>query len=246
MYADVEKHVRNCADCETGKGAPRNPGPSPGNILVTYPFLAASMSFVLPLAPSSRDNTVLLLFQYMPSGYCMCKPTSSTTAQNVAEAYEEMMFRRFGASSIIRHDRDPRFMSEVFNCFREMMGSRQRATLAYRPQANSQQERSVQTVVNSIRAYIAAPNQDNWDEIVEKLMWALNTSFDATRRETPFFLVHRWDAKTTAAALMTKPPSPVDQLSAYLWRIKAQRQYEYAVSWARKLQSKAKQRRAEA
>lgn len=38
-------------------------------------------------------------------------------------------------------------MSEVFKHFREMMGSQQRATLAYRPQANGDQERSVQTVI---------------------------------------------------------------------------------------------------
>ncbi|POM70584.1 Reverse transcriptase, partial [Phytophthora palmivora] len=49
---------------------------------------------------------------YMFSGYVMCKPMASTTAQDVAEAYEESVFRRFGASSVIRHDQDPRFMSE--------------------------------------------------------------------------------------------------------------------------------------
>ncbi|OWY91261.1 reverse transcriptase, partial [Phytophthora megakarya] len=85
----------------------------------------------------------------MFSGYVMCKPMSSTTAQDVAEAYEEQVFQRFGASSMIRHDQDPRFMSEVFTRFRELLGSRQLATLGYRPQANGQQERSVQTVIRS-------------------------------------------------------------------------------------------------
>ncbi|POM73278.1 Reverse transcriptase [Phytophthora palmivora] len=43
----------------------------------------------------------------------------------------------FGASSMIRHDQDHRFMSELW--------SRQRTTLGYRPQANGQQECSGQT-----------------------------------------------------------------------------------------------------
>jgi hypothetical protein len=76
----------------------------------------------------------------MFSGYVMCKPMDSTTAQDVAEAYEERVFRSFGASSMIRHDQDPRFVSEVFTRFRELLGSRQRATLTYRPHANRQQE----------------------------------------------------------------------------------------------------------
>jgi hypothetical protein len=47
----------------------------------------------------------------------MCKPMSSTTAQDVADVYEEQVFRRFGASSLVRHDQDPKFMSEVFTRF---------------------------------------------------------------------------------------------------------------------------------
>ncbi|GMF22208.1 unnamed protein product [Phytophthora lilii] len=80
-----------------------------------------------------------------------------------------------------------------------MLGSRQRATLAYRPQANGQQERSVQTVVRAIRAYVSGPDQSDWDDQVEKLMRALNTSFDATRLDTPFYLVHGWDPPQTKA-----------------------------------------------
>ncbi|GMG18473.1 unnamed protein product [Phytophthora fragariaefolia] len=46
----------------------------------------------------------------------------STTAQDVAEACEERVFRQFGASSKLRHDQDPRFMSEVFSRFRDLLG----------------------------------------------------------------------------------------------------------------------------
>ncbi|POM61219.1 hypothetical protein PHPALM_29801, partial [Phytophthora palmivora] len=188
MYADVEIFVKECVDCASGKGRPQNPGPSPGNIEPKRPFEVVSMDFVTHLPKSDRGNTFLLLFQDSFSGFVMCKPMSSTTAQDVAEVYEEQVFRRFGASSMLRHDQDPRFMSEVFTRFRELLGSKQRATLAYRPQANGQQERSVQTVVRSIRAYIAEADQSDWDDHAERLMFALNTSFDATRLDTPFFL----------------------------------------------------------
>ncbi|OWZ10051.1 LOW QUALITY PROTEIN: hypothetical protein PHMEG_00017158 [Phytophthora megakarya] len=109
---------------------------------------------------------------------------SSTTAQDCAEAYEEVVFRNYGASSEIRHDRDPRFMSRVFRCFSEMMGIQQKATLAYRPQANGQQERSGQTIMHRIRAYVKEPDQTDWDDHAEKLMLAMNTSFDATRLDS--------------------------------------------------------------
>ncbi|KAL4134291.1 hypothetical protein PRIC2_004600 [Phytophthora ramorum] len=246
MYADVERYVKECVDCASGKGRPPNAGPSPGNIEPRRPFEVVSMDFVTHMPKSERGNTFLLLFQDTFSGFVMCKPMGSTTAQDVAEAYEECVFRRFGASSMLRHDQDPRFMSEVFTRFRELLGSRQRATLAYRPQANGQQERSVQTVVRSIRAYISEADQSDWDDHSERLMFALNTSFAATRLDTPFYVVHGWDAQGTLSAMLGPKPSSLQERTAYEWRRKLQRDYSYAKACAEDLQKKAKRHRSDA
>ncbi|OWZ05562.1 LOW QUALITY PROTEIN: reverse transcriptase [Phytophthora megakarya] len=69
---------------------------------------------------------------------------------------EECINMRFGASSLIRHAWDPRFMSEVFQVFAELIQARPRSALSYRPQANGQQERSVKTVMQSVKAYVDA------------------------------------------------------------------------------------------
>ncbi|POM74707.1 Reverse transcriptase, partial [Phytophthora palmivora] len=175
------------------------------NIEPTRPFEAVSMDFVTHLPESVRGNTFLLLFQDMFSGYVMCKPMASTTAQDVAEAYEESVFRRFGASS-----------------------------------ANGQQERSVQTVIRSVKAYVAEADQSDWDEHAERLMFALNTSFDATRLDTPFYLVHGWDAQGTVSAMLGPRPSTLPERTAYEWRRKFQRDYSYALACAKELQRKAK------
>lgn len=245
LHKDVEIYVKECVDCASGKGRPPNPGPSPGNIEPRRPMEVISMDFVTHMPKSERGNTFLLLFQDMFSGYVMCKPMSSTTAQDVAEAYEEQVFQRFGASSLLRHDQDPRFMSEVFTRFRELIGSRQRATLGYRPQANGQQERSVQTLVRSIRAYIAESDQSDWDDHAERLMFALNTSFDATRLDTPFYLMHGWEPQTTISAMLGPKPSTVAERTAYEWRRKLQRDYSYARACAQNLQKEAKRHRSE-
>ncbi|KAJ8514874.1 hypothetical protein ON010_g18627 [Phytophthora cinnamomi] len=155
MYADVEVFVKECTGCASAKGRPLRAGPSLGNIDLSRPFEVVSMKFVT-----------------------LSKPMSSTTAPDVAEAYEEWVFRQVGASSMLRHDQ-------------------RRATLAYRPQANGQQEHSVQTVIGIVRAYVAKSDHSDWDEHAERLMFALNTLFDATRLDTPFFLARGWDAQGT-------------------------------------------------
>ncbi|KAJ8576853.1 hypothetical protein ON010_g2354 [Phytophthora cinnamomi] len=199
---------------------------------VTGDHEVVSMCFVTHMPKSKRGNTCLLLFQDTFSGYVMCKPMSSTTAQDVPEVYEERVFRSFGASSMIGHDQDPRFMGEVFTRFRELLGSKQRATLAYRPMANGQQERSVQTVIRSVRAYIAEADQSDWDDHAERLIFALNTSFDATRLDTPFYLVHGWGAQGTVSAILGPKPSSVPERTAIVQKkAKKERSEEQTRKW---------------
>jgi hypothetical protein len=47
---------------------------------------------------------------------------TSRTAQTIAENYEECVFRRFGASEVIRHDREPGFMADFFKAFNRIIG----------------------------------------------------------------------------------------------------------------------------
>jgi hypothetical protein len=242
MYKDVQLYIRNCVDCTTGKGKPTTRASSPGNIIAEYPFQVVSMDFITDLPVSYRGNTRLLLFQCMFTSYNLCKPMSSWSAEEVARAYNEVVFQRFGASAIIRHDREPAFMSKVFAAFRQMMGSEQRATLAYRPQANGKQERAVQTVMQTIRAYVADPTQRDWDDLAENLMFSLNTSYDHSQKDTPHYLLHGWDARNTLSAMLADPPQGGG--TATQWRRKVQRLHEYSMSMARDVQAQLKSDRA--
>ncbi|OWZ24539.1 hypothetical protein PHMEG_000430 [Phytophthora megakarya] len=130
LYADVEKHVELCLDCRSSKSLPQFKGYSPGNVLAERPF---QCSF---------------------TGFMIAKAMSDTDALTVAKVFQECIYRRFGAPSLIRHDRDPRCTSEVFQAFAKLIQARSRSTLSYRPQANGQQERSVKTVMQSVKQQI--------------------------------------------------------------------------------------------
>jgi len=57
MYQDVQRYVKECVDCASGKGRPPNAGPSPGNIEPRRPFEVVSMAFVTHMPKSDRGNT---------------------------------------------------------------------------------------------------------------------------------------------------------------------------------------------
>ncbi|KAE9259086.1 hypothetical protein PR003_g34939 [Phytophthora rubi] len=119
-------------------------------------------------------------------------------------------------------------MSDFFKAFSKLMGQRQRATLAYRPDANGAAERMVQTVTRAIKMYIADFDQRDWDEYAERLTFALNTSHDRTRNETPFFLVHDWDPRSTLEATLAVGNTSTRDAEARRWRFRIQRHYKVA------------------
>ncbi|KAG2769146.1 hypothetical protein PC129_g24852 [Phytophthora cactorum] len=146
---------------------------------------------------------------------------------------------------MIRHDRDPRFMSEVFRTFADMMQSRSRATLSYRPQADGQQQWSVKSVMASVRVYVEDPLQQDWDELVERLIFAINNSMNTARKETPFYLGHGWDARSTLRAMTTSMRRGSGRQSdARAWRSEANRQQEIALAMAKEYQASEKEKRA--
>ncbi|OWZ17551.1 reverse transcriptase [Phytophthora megakarya] len=151
LYKRVQRYVGECVDCETGKGRSRIPGESPGNLQATYPFQIIAMDHIPSLPRSWNGNTELLIFVHLFSGYVIAKANASRSAQTIAETYEECVFRRFGASEVTWHDQEPGFMSDFFKSFIKILDQRQRATMAYRPQANGSAERRVQTTTRALK-----------------------------------------------------------------------------------------------
>ncbi|GMF38655.1 unnamed protein product [Phytophthora fragariaefolia] len=80
---------------------------------------------------------------------------------------------------------------------------------------------------------------------MSRLMFALNRPFYASRLDTPFYLVHGWDAQGTLSVMLGPKPSSIPERKAIEWRRKMQRQYSYAIACAKDLQKKAKRQRSE-
>ncbi|OWZ22129.1 reverse transcriptase [Phytophthora megakarya] len=153
------RYVSQCVDCEAGKGRPTIQGRSPGNLQATYPFQIIAMDHIPSLPKSYKGTTELLIWVDLFTGYVLAKASGTRTAQQIAESYEESAFRRFGASEVIWHDREPGFMSDVFPAFKRIVGQRQSPTMAYRPQANGTAERMVQTLTRAVKMYAVDVNQ---------------------------------------------------------------------------------------
>ncbi|KAG2759361.1 hypothetical protein PC129_g20486 [Phytophthora cactorum] len=232
LYKSVQRYVGECVDCETGKGRPTISEESPGDIQATHPFQIIAMDHIPSLPRSHKGNTELLIWVDLFTGYVIAKASSSRTAQTIAESYEECVFRRFGASEMMRHDREPGFMSDFFRAFNKILGQRQRATMVYRPQANGSAERMVQTITRALKMYVQDRDQKDWDEYAERLTFAINTAQDRIRGDTPFYLVHGWDPRSTLEASIPVSSTKRRDRDPRRWRYQIQIHYQQARSQA--------------
>ncbi|GMF31592.1 unnamed protein product [Phytophthora fragariaefolia] len=178
--------------------------------------------------PTYKGNTELLIWIDLFTGYVIAKASASRTAQTIAENYEECVFRRFGTSEGIRHDREPGCIADFFRPFNKIVGQKQRATMAYRPQANGTAERMVQTLTRSVKMYVSDINQRDEDEYAERLTFALNTAQDRVRGDTPFYLMHGWDPRTTLIAMIPLGSTRRRDREPRRWRYHVQRHYQQA------------------
>ena len=134
---------------------------------------------------------------------------------------------------------------DMFKAFNRMKKRKQRLTLAYRPQANGQQERSVQTVMKAIKLYIEDEEQKDWDQYVPRLELALNNTENLDYKLSSFYLVHGWDARTTLDAMIPPIDKSLKEKIAWRWRNKINRLQQFAIEHANDIQNKLQKKRAD-
>ncbi|OWY97871.1 hypothetical protein PHMEG_00031491 [Phytophthora megakarya] len=68
--------------------------------------------------------------------------------------------------------------------------------------------------------YVRDLDQKDWDKCAERLIFAINTAHDRIRGDTPHYLVHGWDPRSTLEATL---PQSREQVNARLREVIADR-----------------------
>ncbi|OWZ08898.1 reverse transcriptase [Phytophthora megakarya] len=248
LYKSLQRYVGEWVDCETGKGRPRIQAESPGDLQATYPFQIIAMDHIPSLARSLNGNTELLVFVDLFSGYVIANASASRSAQTIAETYEECVFRRFGASEVIRHDREPVFMSDnplkqsprpTKNVSFADLARASRSTGSWDnvngplwhidPKLMDRRNAMVQTTTRALKMYVQDLDERDWDEYAERLTFAINTARDRIRGETPFYMIHGWDPRSTLEATIPVGSTRTHDRDPRRWRYRMQKYYQQAL-----------------
>lgn len=183
---DVKDFVASCEPCARSKHStlPRagllQPLPVP-----THPWEQVSMDFVGPLSASSSGNTMLFVVVDTFSKRVVLTAAKNTEAAQVADMFFDRVIVDHGFPKVIISDRDPRFISELWQQLTTRAGIRLNMSTSRHPETDGQTERVNKFVIERVRAMVSH-DQANWDRLLPDIQFAVNNSDQASIGMTPF------------------------------------------------------------
>ena len=155
------------------------------------------------------------------SKYARLVPTTTTvTAPGVAKLFVDHIYRFFGMPTRIISDRDTKFTSLFWQSLFRTLGTHLAMSTAHHQQTNGQTERLNSVVESTLRAFVNH-RQDDWDEHLALVEFAINNTKQASTGHTPFFLNFGYHPTTPTAMLNGPSFSPVQSVENMLTGLKS-------------------------
>ena len=108
-------------------------------------------------------------------------------APEVAKHFIQTIFRPHGLPSQIVSDRDSRFTGTFWRSLMKSLRIEQGMSMAFHPETDGQSEHAIRNVEQVLQHYVDYCQQ-NWDELLPLVEFAINNSQSSTTGHSPFFL----------------------------------------------------------
>ncbi|KAF4529191.1 hypothetical protein B566_EDAN017623 [Ephemera danica] len=189
MKKQVETYIKQCLDCQT-----RNKKRMPNKGLlqplsIGAPFERVGIDLWGPLTCSQNGNKMVIVASDYATRFVEAKAVKDGSATTVADFLFECIICRHGAFKELLSDNALVFRGEVMRELVMLVGGEQHFTTAYHPQCNGLVERFNSTLGNML-SYYTDSRQLHWDEALPSILFAYNTSIQASTQYSPFELVY--------------------------------------------------------
>ena len=147
-------------------------------------FSEYSLDFIFGL-PSCGNYTGILTIVDRATKRVTLRPVhANITADETAQLLFDGIVRVFGVPTVLLSDRDPRFMSDLWQGIMRRMGTRLVHSTAHHPQTDGQTERAHRVIEQVLRSFILECHAP-WVHALGAYEFALNCAPSATTGASP-------------------------------------------------------------
>ena len=190
MIEDIKNYVKTCKSCNAAKPSNRTirpemtiREPAPG------PFHTLIIDTVGPLVRSTKKgNRHLVCVTDQYSRWVITWPTRDITAKSLADDFYHKVILKYGAPKRLLSDNGTGFTAALFKELCSLLHIKQVFSPAYKPTSQGQVERAQRSLILLLKNFVNS-KQDDWDQYLEQVTWALNTSENRPLGYSSYFMV---------------------------------------------------------
>jgi len=207
----MREYVQGCFICQQNKHLQRHPAgklmPLP---IPSYPWEWVTADRITNLPKAKRGHTAILVVVdrlTKMAHFAPCKNQSGAT--EVTQIFTDIVFKPHGVPEDLTTGRGPEFTNKLIAAMCEIIargGTKHRKSTAYHPQTDGQTERMNRVLEDMLRHYVS-PRQDNWDDLLAPLEFAVNNAHNESIQDTPFCLNYGRHPRLPTDLNLAKKPS---------------------------------------
>lgn len=196
MSRDIKKWCEKCIPCDARRSPVPHQRAPMKTIAATEPFQKVAAD-ILELPITSHGNRYVLVAQDYFSKYVNLYAMPDQRAVTVAKCLFENYICEHGIPQVLHTDQGRQFESELLKHLCQMLGIQKTRTSPYHPQCDGMVERFNRTLIDQMaKTLLQQPGE--WDDCLNQVALAYNTSPHSTTGFTPFFLIHGFEARMPA------------------------------------------------
>ena len=203
---DVKNWCNTCVTCATHKTSPPKPKAALQTVQAGYPLQLVAVDIVGPFPESEAGNTYILVVGDYFTRWMEAYPIPNMEAITVARMLTDKFFCRFGLPEQLHSDQGKQFESQLLKEVCTILRVNKTRTTPYHPQSDGLIERFNRTLLSMLSTSVE-DSPFEWEDHVQKVCMAYNTSVQSTTEFTPFFLMFGREARLPVDLLFELPHS---------------------------------------
>ena len=240
MSGDLIRWVATCPQCCLNK-----PGPGMGKLplsqeLYGVRFARVAIDIISGFKTTPDGNTCMMVITDYYTKYTRVFPLRNHQAATCARAFVKGWVLQLGVPLVMHSDQGREFESDLWQSMCHYLAICKTRTNPYRPQSDGQVERFNRTLIQVLKPLVNEQT-DDWDDVVDFVVHAYNSTVHATTNCSPNLLVFGEDilmpADLVFGVVGISPEAPCQVLFVESLRD----QFKFAYEWVRvELQKNAK------
>ncbi|GKF09013.1 putative reverse transcriptase domain-containing protein, partial [Tanacetum coccineum] len=187
MKADIATYVSKCLTCAKVKPVHQRPsGLLVQPDITQWKWDNITMDFVTKLPKSSQGYDIIwVIIDRLTKSVIFVPIRETDPMEKLARIYLKEVVTRHGIPVSIICDRDPRFALNFWRSLQKALGTNLDMSTAYHPQTDGQNERTIQTLEDMLRA-CAIDFGKGWVNHFPLVEFSYNNSYHASIKAAPF------------------------------------------------------------